>query len=66
MQFSIPIGSETNCGCENGGSGGGELCKLALVLSFSSSLTIRKFINCWTPPPPKKEHKLKTLTTEAF
>ena len=35
--FSITITSEKVCGGENGGSGGGKLCKLTLVISLSLS-----------------------------
>ena len=37
MPFSITISGEKVCGGENGGSGGGKLCKLTLVISLSIS-----------------------------
>ena len=35
--FSITINGEKVCGDENGGSGGGKVCKLTLVISLSLS-----------------------------
>ena len=35
--FSITINGEKVCGGENGGSGGGKVCKLTLVISLSLS-----------------------------
>ena len=33
--FSITMNGEKVCGGENGGSGGGKVCKLTLVISLS-------------------------------
>ena len=35
--FSITINGEKVCGGKNGGSGGGKVCKLTLVISLSLS-----------------------------
>ena len=37
LPFSIALSSEKVCGGENGGSGGGKLCKPTLVISLSLS-----------------------------